>query len=82
MSCYGCVCRFCARSVELEPGYFTPGELPEGVEACFACDECYYYGGDRSKGYQWRPECSGMIEARKYLEAKARAQRAKLRIVK
>lgn len=82
MNCEGCLCQTCARSVELELRYFTVGELPEDVEACFACDECFYFGGDRSKGYQWRAECKGYIEARKHAEAAAAAMRMKLKIIK
>ena len=82
MSCYGCLCRTCARSVELDLRYFTPGELPPGVEPCFSCDECRYYDGDWRKGYQKRAECSGYVEARKHAEAAAAAMRRKMKIIK
>ena len=82
MSCYGCLCRICARSGELELRYFTAGELPPGAEPCFSCDECHYYDGDFRKGYQKRAECSGYIEARKHAELAAAAMRRKLKIIK
>ena len=81
MSCYGCVCRYCARSVELELLYFSPGEI-QGEEACFSCDECRRYTGDLSMSSQWRPDCPEQIEARKHIEARAAAMRKKLKIVR
>lgn len=82
MSCRGCACLFCVRSCELDVRYLTIGELPDGVEVCWTCDECQYYTGDRSLGYQWRPECPEQIIARKRIEAVADANRRKLKLIK
>jgi len=82
MVCGGCLCRTCARSVELELRFFTSGDLPPGAEPYFSCDECHYYDGDFRKGYQNRAECSGYIEARKHAELAAAAMRRQLKIIK
>lgn len=82
MSCYQCACLFCVRNCELEVQYFTRGELPDGVEVCFFCDECRHYTGNINMRSCWRQECLGQIVARKYIEALARAARAKLHLVK
>lgn len=55
--------------MELEPKYFTPGEVQDVNDICFFCDECYLYDGDHSKRSRWRPDCPGYIEARKYTVA-------------
>ena len=81
MSCYKCACLFCARNVELELQYFTPGEI-SGVEVCFDCDECRHYSGDRSQTSKWKPDCLEFIEARKHAELAAAAMRRKLKIIK
>lgn len=69
MSCFGCKCNFCARNVELEPKYFTPGEVKAVEDLCYDCDDCYLYGGDHSKRAKWRPDCPGYMEAQKYTDA-------------
>ena len=45
MSCYGCVCNHCLYNAELEPWYFTPGEVQDVEEICYVCDECKHYDG-------------------------------------
>lgn len=82
MSCYQCACRICARNCELDIHYLTLRELPDGVDSCFFCDECRHYTGDINMRSHWRPECPEQIVARKYIEARARAERAKLHVIK
>ena len=82
MSCHGCKCYFCARSCELYAGYVTVGEITDVALVCYTCDECRYYDGDHQKRSQWRGECSGYMEARKYTEARAAALRGKFRVIK
>lgn len=77
--CYGCVCDTCANSVELLSWYTTIGEASE---PCFSCDECRHYDGDIRKRSQWRDACPRHIEAKKAIEARAQAARAKFKVIK
>lgn len=86
MSCQQCICNLCAKSVELMPTLFTPGEA---AEPCFTCDECRRYGGDYSKPTQERRSC-GMYQAPAKLEGvkeraadrRARQRRLNFRVIK
>ena len=68
MSCYGCVCNHCLYNAELEPWYFTPGEVQDVEEICYVCDECKHYDGDFRKRSRWKPACSKHRLPRKYGE--------------
>lgn len=81
MSCCGCACLFCARSCELAPQYFTRGELPDGAEVCFTCDECRVYTGDPGMSIRRRAECPDQIVARKRIEAEAAERRSRFRLI-
>lgn len=70
MSCQQCICNLCAKSVELMPTLFTPGEA---TEPCFTCDECRWYDGDTRKKSQWRQSCEGYQAPAKMEGAKDRA---------
>lgn len=86
MSCQQCICNLCAKSVELTPTLFTPGEA---TEPCFTCDECRRYDGDHSKKSQWRKSC-GRYQAPAKLEGvreraadrRARQRRLNFRVIK
>ena len=86
MSCQQCVCNLCAKSVELTPTLFTPGEA---AEPCFTCDECRRYGGDYSKPTQERRSC-GMYQApakmvgvrEAAIERQAQQRRANFQVIK
>ena len=89
MSCYGCVCNHCLYNAELEPWYFTPGEVQDVEEICYVCDECKHYDGDPRKRIRWRPVCNRYKMPRKYnlqiqnaAEREAQRRRAALQIVK
>ena len=73
MSCYGCKCNHCLFNAELEPWYFTPGEIQDVEEVCYACDECRHYDGDHQKRSQWRPECGKHRFPAKYIEEQRKA---------
>lgn len=82
MSCYGCQCNFCARNAELAPRYVTPGEISSARNICYVCDECFWLSVDPQKNKsQWRPECPGYVEARKYAEARALHLRGKFKVI-
>lgn len=86
MSCQQCICNLCAKSVELTPTLFTPGEA---AEPCFTCDECRHYDGDHSKKSQWRRSC-GRYQAPAKMEGvkersddrRARQRRLNFRVIK
>ena len=82
MSCYRCKCNFCARNCELPSFYVTIGEIKAAEQICFTCDECRHYDGDHRKRSQWRGECEGYIEAKKYTEACIEARRRRFKIIK
>lgn len=75
MSCYGCACDHCVYSAELVVWEFTPGEVDDSEEVCFTCDECKHWGGDITKRSQWRKDCPKHKYPKKYIEAKAKADR-------
>ena len=75
--------------VELEPWYFSPGEVQDVEEICYVCDECKHYDGDFRKRCRWKPACSKHRLPRKYnvqiqkaAELEAQRRRASLQIVK
>lgn len=78
MSCYKCLCNFCAKNCELYSEYVTIGEVDE---ICFNCDDCQIYDGDYRKPYLKRRECEKFVEAQKYTEARAAAMRRKIRLL-
>lgn len=78
MSCYRCICQFCANGVELDLQYLTPGELEF---YCFDCDECKHYDGDFHKRSKWKENCPKHKEAAKYIEMKAQAARKKFKVL-
>ena len=41
-SCIGCVCNVCVYNADLDPQYFTPGEIDN---VCFNCDDCMTTNG-------------------------------------
>ena len=73
MSCYGCACDHCVCNAEITIWDLTPGELRDGEEICFFCDECKNYDGDYKKRSQWREKCSRQRLAEKYLQRKREA---------
>lgn len=81
MSCYGCKCNFCARNCELPSFYVTIGEIRVAEHICFTCDECRRYDGDYRKRNQWRSECEGFIEAKKYTETCIEARRRSIKVI-
>lgn len=74
MSCIGCKCGSCAFNVNLDPQYFTPGEVDE---ACFNCDDCC---AGNSKG-RWKCECEHFHKPVKKIEMEARIARSKLSLI-
>ncbi len=89
MSCQQCVCNLCAKSVELSPGLFTPGEA---TEPCFTCDECHRYDGEwwNKPDQKWRTceryqapaklaEIRERVEARRARKADRAAQERRLK---
>lgn len=82
MGCFGCKCNFCARNCEIYSGYFTPGEIADISEVCYTCDECRSYDGDTRKRDMWRGECGEYREAAKHIEARARAMRRQIRVIR
>ena len=41
-NCIGCVCNACVYNADLDPQYFTPGEIDN---VCFNCDDCMTTNG-------------------------------------
>lgn len=85
-SCIGCRCQICARNCNLDPHYFTPGEVDE---CCFNCDDCILTNGtsrwDAEKGCysgRWKGECPDYLDPIKHIEAKAEAARRSLHVVR
>jgi len=83
MSCHQCKCNLCARSVELSPQYFTPGEVDA---VCWSCDECSGY--DPKKRSQYRRECPSYLKPEKLGKLRevaanhyAQAARAKFTVI-
>ncbi len=86
MSCQQCICNLCAKSVELTPTLFTPGEA---TEPCFTCDDCRRYDGDHSKPTQERRSCGMYQRPAKLLgvreaaaERQAQQRRANFKVIK
>ena len=76
MSCFECVCKFCAHNVDILPQYFTPGEAT-GI--CYNCDECG--AGHRMQGH-WMAECQHFKKAMKRIDKEAQLARSKICPVK
>lgn len=81
MSCHGCKCDRCVRNAEIGLSLFTPGEFDDVEKLCYFCGECKHFDGDYKKRSRWRPECDGFKEAIKSIEARARAARAKFKVI-
>lgn len=73
MSCIGCKCNFCAFNVNLDPQYFTPGEV-DGC--CFHCDDCCAHK------VRYKSECDHFRKATKKVEAEAQTARSKIRLIR
>lgn len=77
MSCFGCLCNFCARNVN-NLQYFTPGEVDA---CCFNCDDCIDSGGRGRGSYpytgRWKGECPDFLEAQKHVEMRAKREDAR-----
>lgn len=84
-NCIGCVCNACVYNADLDPQYFTPGEV-DGV--CFNCDDCMTTNGhsrwDEERGCwsgRWKGECDHFRKPAKKVEMEARIARAKLKVI-
>lgn len=77
MSCEGCRCCFCARNVDLGTEYFTAGEVDE---ACFNCDDCYYFS-DSNRDFNKKRTCAEYVEPTKLVEIRAQHYRKLFKVI-
>lgn len=81
---YYCLCRMCKYSVELDICAYDEKEKKTiGDEACFNCDNCFYYGLNENLSKNiFKFHCDKFEMSKYYVELYAQDRRKKFKVIR